>query len=131
MKFLSFILSALILVQSMSFSIQELAQLDELIEHARFHKAEYNDSFFVFLSKHYGEQKADHERDHQEEKQDHEQLPFNCQHQLLSSIVFYEKYSLLYSSNTNISLSQEAEFFYLTPVSDFHKKGILQPPRFA
>ncbi|NNK69014.1 MAG: hypothetical protein HKO96_00950 [Flavobacteriaceae bacterium] len=131
MKIMSFLLAGLILVQSVSFSIQELAQLDELVEHARFHKAEYGDNFFVFLSKHYGDQKSQHDRDNQNERQEHDQLPFNCQHQLLSSIVFFMHNISLLNGSTDFSAEQQALFFYISPVSSFHKKGILQPPRFA
>ena len=113
----------------MSFSIQELAQIDELIEHARFHKAEHGDNFFVFLSKHYGEQKAEHDKTHHEEKEDHEQLPFNCQHQLLSSIVFIIQKRSFINDGHEIEIKEKSQFFYLSPVSNYFKKGILQPPQ--
>ncbi|MBT8271454.1 MAG: hypothetical protein HKO90_02175 [Flavobacteriaceae bacterium] len=131
MKLLSFILSALILVQSLSFSFEELSQIDELIEHARFHKAEYGDNFLVFLSKHYGEQKSQHERDHQEEKEDHEQLPFNCQNQLLTSVVFFVQGNPVTVSSSVFKTNEESLFYYISPISDYLKKGLLQPPRSA
>ncbi len=63
-------------------------QLDELIEHAQFHKQEYGDTFFVFPSKHYGELKAEHSKNHQEEQKDHEQLPFQCHGHIITIIAF-------------------------------------------
>ena len=128
---MSFILAMLVLFQSMSFTMQQIDHLDELIEHAQFHKAEYGDNFFVFLSKHYGELKEQHENDQQHEGEDHEQLPFNCQNQLLSSIVFFDFKSSDFERDTEFNLRNEAQFFYLSPVSNFLKKGLLQPPRFA
>ena len=84
-KLFSISLSLVILIQSLGISIADIAQIDEFIEHAQFHSEQHGDNVLVFISKHYGELKASHEKEHQEEKEDHEQLPF--QHQSHISLI--------------------------------------------
>ena len=129
-KLFAIALSFMILVQSAGISANDILQIDELIEHAQFHKQEYGDSFFVFLSKHYGEQKAEHSKNHQEEQKDHEQLPFQCQGHALSVVAL-----LNFADNTlntiEILDSSESNFHYTSSFSTLHKKGLLQPPKQA
>ncbi len=77
LKLISIALSSLILLQSLGLSARDMAQIDDFIEHANFHSEAYGDNVFVFISKHYGELKASHEREHREEHGEHEQLPFH------------------------------------------------------
>lgn len=106
---------------------EDIMQVDELIEHAQFHKQEYGDGFFVFLSKHYGELKTEHNKKHQEEQNDHEQLPF--QGQVLSLTVFLLQNSLLEVETLYTVDSTESNFHYRSSFSTLHKKGLLQPPK--
>jgi len=115
-------------VQSASIAASDILQLDELIEHAQFHKQEYGDSFFVFLSKHYGEQKAEHSKNHQEEQKDHEQLPFQYQGHTLILVALIDSENSLFNT-IEIADSAEFNFHYLSSFSTLHKKGLLQPPR--
>ena len=64
-KLFSISLSFLILLQSFGISFNDLSQIDEFIEHAQFHSEQYGDNVFVFISKHYGELKTDHDKEHQ------------------------------------------------------------------
>ncbi|WP_299363434.1 hypothetical protein [Winogradskyella sp.] len=130
-RLISILLSGFILIQSFQITLEDIMQIDELIEHAKFHKQEYGDNFFVFLSKHYGELKAEHSKNHQEEQTDHEQLPFQFQGQ--STIVF-----AFLSSNCNtdftefkINISAESNFHYLNLYASLHEEDLLQPPRQA
>ena len=75
-------------MQCFGLSIKDIGQIDELIEHAQMHNQEYGDNIFVFISKHYGELKAAHEKEHQEEKEDHEKLPFKQQSSITAMNVF-------------------------------------------
>ena len=50
-KYFAIVLSFLVLIQSLNIGADNIMQLDELIEHAKFHKQEHGDGFFVFLSK--------------------------------------------------------------------------------
>jgi len=44
-KLFAILLSFLILTQSLRIDYDDIIQMDELIEHAQFHKAEYGDNF--------------------------------------------------------------------------------------
>ncbi|TLP77259.1 hypothetical protein [Maribacter sp. ACAM166] len=130
-KLFSIVLSTFILLQSFGVHYDDLFQLDELIEHAQFHSDQYGDNIVVFLSKHYGELKADHQREHQEEKKDHEKLPFNhsCSVTSVTGMV-------INSLKTDLNQLEILEykipnFHYQAPSSSLHTEGILQPPRFS
>ncbi|WP_396633957.1 hypothetical protein [Maribacter sp. R86514] len=131
-KLFSILLSSLIMLQSFGVHFDDIVQLDELIEHAQFHNEQYGDNIIVFLSKHYGELKADHQRDHQEEKKDHEKLPFN--HSGASHISVADVFINSYKSELNVlefSDYSDANFYYQAPSSSLHSQGILQPPRIS
>ncbi|WP_419211460.1 hypothetical protein ACNR9Q_12000 [Maribacter sp. X9] len=130
-KLFSILLSFVILLQSLGIHYDDLVQLDELIEHAQFHNEQYGDDVIVFLSKHYGELKADHQKQHQEEKEDHEKLPFNHHCHITSVTAFVP-------NTFNSELKQWEDLDYKTPIfhyqapsSSLHSEGILQPPRLS
>lgn len=130
-KLIVILLSGVILLQSFHIGAEDILQLDELLEHAEFHKQEHGDNFFVFLSKHYGELKAEHSKNHQEEKSDHEQLPFQCQGHSITIIA-----SLPFKSTNEFNEftplnSSEANFHYVNLYASLHEKELLQPPRHA
>ena len=129
-KLVSILAALLILIQSFNISFGDIAQLDELLEHAAFHKTEYGDNIFVFISKHYGELKADHNKKHQEEKEDHEKLPFenhsSSQH-ALNAFVLFE--TLTPRHKIDVIRIKSISFFYLHGDSSSHESGIFQPPR--
>ena len=132
-KLFSIAISFLLLFQSVNISIADLVQFDELIEHAQFHNEQYGDSFLVFVSKHYGELKAEHSKKHQEEKGDHEELPFNhnsCTHVTSTTAYVLNKVKAeikgLYFSETT-----EANFYYQGHTSSLHAFGFFQPPRLS
>ncbi|MCB0383730.1 MAG: hypothetical protein KDD05_10685, partial [Psychroserpens sp.] len=87
-KMFAILLSCLILTQSLRLDYDDIIQMDDLIEHAQFHKAEYGDNFFVFISKHYGKLKDEHRKNHQDEEKEHEQLPFQCHDHMVSITAF-------------------------------------------
>ena len=111
--------------------MNDIVQLDEFIEHAQFHSKQYGDNVLVFISKHYGELKAAHDKEHQEEKNDHEELPFqnHCQ---LTSLVVFNINTFNDSIKTPVNLeSRSYNFHYQAPSSSLHTEGILQPPRIS
>ena len=124
-------ISSLILIQSIHVDYDDIVQIDELIEHAQFHKLEYGDNFFVFLSKHYGDLKEEHSKNHQEEQTDHEQLPFQCHDHMMSITAFVldKKFSEL--PEITFFETEESNFYYQASLSSLHKKGLLQPPKHA
>jgi len=130
-KLFSIVLSSFIMLQSFGVHYDDVIQLDELIEHAQFHSEQYGDNIVVFLSKHYGELKADHQRDHQEEKKDHEKLPFNhsSSHTCVADVIIDTYKSEL--NNIEFLDYKPSNFYYQAPSSSLHSQGILQPPRIS
>lgn len=128
-KLFSIALSFVLLLQSFGLHMNDIVQLDEFIEHAQFHSDQYGDNVIVFISKHYGELKAAHDMEHQEEKNDHEQLPFQKHCQLTSLIVFNIN---TFDDTIKIPINLESRiynFHYQAPSSSLHVQSILQPPR--
>jgi hypothetical protein len=130
-KLFAISLSLLILTQSLRIDYDDIIQIDELIEHAQFHKAEYGDNFLVFISKHYGELKDDHSKNHQEEESDHEQLPFQCHDHIVTITAFVIHKCLLEIDSVELLELKDNRFHYQPSLSTLHKKGLLQPPKFA
>lgn len=130
-KLFSITLSLIILIQSFGLCFDDLVQIDEFIEHAQFHSEQYGDNVIVFISKHYGELKADHDKEHQEEKEDHEKLPFQHQSHIsliavatLNTIKKEFKTPNFYEFNTH-------NFHYQASSSSLHLEGLFQPPRLS
>ncbi|MCO5725583.1 hypothetical protein [Robiginitalea marina] len=126
------LLSAFLLLQSLPMGPGDLAQLDELLEHARYHKEQFGDSFLTFLNKHYGDLKEAHERNHQEERQQHEQLPF----QQLSLHAFPQTCFLpgeRFEWNTPEQTPDKESPLAHSPLrlSSIFIGGVFQPPRSA
>ncbi len=128
----SILLSALMLLQSLHFGVSDLLQLDDFMQHVRYHQEEFGDSFLTFLSKHYGDQKEKHQQDKREEQSDHEQLPFQqtLQH-MLGHAQFYVPGRLLWDNPPENGESQSHKFYYLSQSPTVHTDGIFQPPRLA
>lgn len=132
MKFLfSISISLLILTQSLGFHHNDIAQIDEFIEHAQFHSEQYGDNVLVFISKHYGELKAAHDREHQEEKEDHEQLPFQHQSHLCAVADFILTPKKEVFKSPEFSEFKTHNFHYQAPSSSLHLEGLFQPPRLS
>lgn len=130
-KLLAILLSLIMLTQSLRVDFDDIVQLDELIEHAQFHKAEYGDNFLVFISKHYGELKEDHSKNHQEEEKEHEQLPFQCHDHVPSISSFVIQNDYLKIETFEYFALKDSRFHYQPSESTLHKKGLLQPPKHA
>ncbi|MGB5437159.1 MAG: hypothetical protein WBM98_14785 [Maribacter sp.] len=130
-KFLAIGLSVVVLLQSLRLDMGDLAHMDELFEHAQFHAEKYGDNFFVFLSKHYGELQEEHTQDHQEERKEHEKLPFNntfCSHVLTVYVV--HKFEMQVNTATP-DVDYTANFEYLDNYVFLEKTDIFQPPQLA
>ncbi|MCL5129382.1 hypothetical protein [Algibacter sp. L1A34] len=130
-KLFSISLSFVILIQSFGLCVGDIAQIDDFIEHAQYHSQQYGDNVFVFISKHYGELKADHDKEHQEEKEDHEQLPFQHQSHMSSITAFVlntHKSELKTGEFSELNIHQ---FHYQAPSSALHLEGLFQPPRLS
>ncbi len=115
----------------MGFQFTDIAQFDEFIEHAKFHSEEHGDNILVFISKHYGELKAEHQKNHQEEEKDHEKLPFNHSSgsNAVNTIAFFMDSFKSDFQIPDFTATAESNFYYQVPVSNLHEKGLFQPPR--
>ena len=131
MKGTSIIWSFIFLFQSVGLTFNDVVQLDEFIEHTKFHNKHYGDTIFVFISKHYGELKSDHHKEHQEEKSKHEQLPFQNNIYLSSigalSLVTPHKLELI---TTDFIDFKSHNFIYKESSSSLYSEGHFQPPRY-
>ncbi len=130
-KLFSIVTSLLILFQGFNIHVNDIIELDELIEHAQFHAEEYGDNFIVFLSKHYGELKAEHSKKHQEEKEDHEQLPFQHHCQSASLSVFVLNQPMGTFQQIEVTYDRDSNFHYQASYHSLAQEGLLQPPRRA
>jgi len=71
---ITYLLSSLLLLQSLHITMGDVLHIQDFIEHAQFHKEKYGDNLLSFISKHYGQEKKEH---HQNENHDHDKLPFS------------------------------------------------------
>ena len=127
-KIISIFISSLILLQSLNINIDEIKHLDTLMEHAYYHAEKYGDDIFLFVSKHYGELKKEHNQDNH--SKEHEELPFN--HQCSPNYV-----SVFILQNPQIAIAKDSElasrvtFLYQESLSLFEKGDVFQPPRIS
>ena len=85
LKIWAYILSIIVFTQALGFNPKTLMNLDDIWSHYQMHQEEYGDDFLTFIDLHYGSGKAEHQDEHQE----HEQLPcLNC-NLLQTQIVFF------------------------------------------
>ncbi|MDG1571263.1 hypothetical protein OZ410_02985 [Robiginitalea sp. M366] len=128
----SFLLSTVMLLQGLHWSLPDLAQLDDLLEHARYHKETFGDNFLTFVSKHYGDQKADHSQKHQEEQEQHDQLPFqHALHAGACPVFLMKNPGFVLTPQEDPDTESLRNFYYLLTGSAGYQTGIFQPPRQA
>ncbi|MFD0863586.1 hypothetical protein ACFQ1M_15320 [Sungkyunkwania multivorans] len=119
------------LFQSFGIGIDDAIQMDELIEHARFHQEKYGDNMLVFISKHYGALKDTHEQEHQEEKGEHEQLPFQNSSHTTPPVVLVQNISKTECGTPELLELTIPNFYYQAPSSSLHSEGLLHPPQLS
>ncbi|WP_244526818.1 hypothetical protein [Pseudozobellia thermophila] len=130
-KLFSIVMSALILMQGLDIAVDDIVQFDELLEHAEYHAEKYGDNLLVFISKHYGELKEQHSKDHQEEKKEHEKLPFQNHSCCTPVIAVFWGRPIPKIDALQVPENRKANFFYRPPSSTLHVTGLFQPPRIA
>lgn len=128
-RLITILLSSLVLLQSLNIHVNDLLEFDELIEHYKFHNDAYGDTFFEFVSKHYGELKTEHSQKHQEEESEHEKLPFQHTGHASSTLEFVLVTSFTPSIFLEIPATKEVNFHYQMSYSFDVTYGILQPPK--
>lgn len=126
--FISISLSFVLLFQGINSGLPDFIKAGELIEHARFHSQNHGDNFIVFISKHYGELKEQHEQQDQEEKQEHEKLPAPGEF-AFSSIWFVPINPVTFSFRIPVKTTSASQYFYKKTYSSIGRSSIFQPPR--
>lgn len=123
------IYSFLILIQSFNINIEDISKFNALLEHSKYHKQMYGDTFFEFLSEHYGNEMASHENKHKS----HENLPFKDDHHMCSHIntSFTILAPLVYDVYSQTIVETSINFFYKESFSSFEKPSVFQPPKLA
>ena len=127
-KLLAIFYANLILFQSFNISFEDVSKLSALIEHATYHQNTYGDSFFDFLSEHYGDASVQHESEHSE----HHDLPFKHNHQScahLNSSFTLQNFDFIPTHHTFIEIP--FNFHYKESTSLFEKPTVFQPPKLA
>ncbi|WP_110355364.1 hypothetical protein [Arenibacter sp. ARW7G5Y1] len=130
-KIFSITLSLLLLFQSFNLDMVDVAQLDDFLAHAQFHKQKYGDNLLVFISKHYGELKTQHNLEHKEEHEDHEDLPFNhqtCSHFSIAFVMCGADFAV---PKTPQVADTTSNFFYQESYRQIENSDIFQPPKTA
>ncbi len=128
-KLFTIFISSFILVQSFNIHISDVLKLSELMEHADFHKDKYGDSILVFISKHYGDLKQAHKKQHQEEEKKHSHAPINhdCSSQLQVSFILNKNSFIIEIPQL---MEKSTNFYYQDRFSAFEKQRIFQPPKY-
>tara|TARA_R110001592_G_scaffold32168_2_gene112788 strand:+ start:921 stop:1307 length:387 start_codon:yes stop_codon:yes gene_type:complete len=128
MKFIGILLTNLILLQSLNIDLESFSKLNVLLEHAQYHQEKYGDSFFEFLSEHYGSNDVLAQKNHKE----HQDLPFkqgiNHFNHLVSILEINTTKIQLKTPNSSFS---KKNFFYKESYSESVKQSIFQPPKYA
>lgn len=105
--------------------------LERFMEHADYHSENYGDDFFTFFKKHYGSLKAEHQKNHNEDKQEHEELPFqhiSCHHAMTDVVLVPYEVPIL---KAEVYIHHSHTFYYQNLYSSLEKVSIFQPPKFA
>ena len=124
-------MSGLILIQSFTIAIVDIVQFDELLKHAQFHAEEHGDNLFVFFSKHYGELKEQHDKEHREEKKDHEKLPFQNQYNGIATMAIVSDKAIVPLTSYHNPNDMGPNFYYHVLIPSLYSKVLFQPPKFA
>ena len=117
-------LSVLLLLQTVNFGAADLLRLDGLVEHVQRHSEIYGDSFFDFLTKHYGSSKKDHLTAHE----GHEDLPFNHDAAKATINIYVVGESQIFELTTPPVLHPKVTYFYTNSYTSQTPHKIFQPP---
>lgn len=131
-KLLTCILSIMLLGQSFKISFGDFLHIEDLLDHYEYHQVKFGDDVYSFLNKHYGELKQQHNIEHQEEREDHEKLPFEHQHTCVHTAIAYFNSIELIPEPKSVPVDQTtASFDYRDFYSFAVASSIFQPPKNA
>lgn len=129
-KIISMVMSVFILAQSFNIHLVDLLQVDDLLEHMELHKETYGDNLISFVSKHYGWEMDNHQRETENDKE-HGKLPFHRSMTCDSFQVFIVNTDALALDHTPRPTQRKSNFYYNNFYSFLENKDIFQPPRLA
>lgn len=123
-KIAAFILSFVILFQSLSFEIADFSKLPTLVNHISEH-FKSGDNLFDFVEMHYGVKLENHQNEHNE----HKELPFKHQHldshfQFAFVICFHQ-----YPFESIEDIPESNNFNYNEPLTTLVVNNFFQPPK--
>ncbi|HXJ97228.1 MAG TPA: hypothetical protein VNJ50_00140 [Gelidibacter sp.] len=127
-KLIAILYASLMLFQSLNISFEDVSKFSALFEHATFHEETYGDTFFDFLSEHYGLGSIEYGIDHSE----HKDLPFKHDHKTcchVNTSFIIQNFEFVASYTTFVQIP--FVFFYKESTSLFEKSSVFQPPKFA
>lgn len=130
-KTVAIFLSMILLTQGLLVNYSELKKMDALVEHAKFHQEQYGDDMSVFFDKHYGDQKDEHFKENQEERSDHEQLPYQISALFVNQAVcYFDQPTANLTADFNFE-SEKVNFFYNQLYTSLLISEIPHPPRIS
>jgi len=122
-------LAALILFQGIFVNTDIIFETSELIEDYQLHKVKYGDNLSTFISKHFGDLKESHKKQHQKEHEQHQHPVQNNTGTYQIDFTFSASFVVM-KNEIEITLST-SNFHYADLFSTFEKEKIFQPPRLA
>lgn len=119
-----FILSFIILFQSLSFDLEDLGKISTFVDHISCHY-DNGDTFTDFIDIHYGTKLGNHENEHKE----HNELPFKHQHleshfQFAFVLNFHQ-----YPIKSLDDIIESNNYIYIESHSKLVIKNVFQPPK--
>ncbi len=129
LKLYALFLSTLFFIQSTNIHFEDMQKIGELLEHYNLHHDRYNDSFITFISKHYGDLKESHKKQHQEEEKEHHHDPIHHDCAAQTHIDVCVNTSTYTIKVVKFIESKETNFYYQDKFSTFEKQKIFQPPQ--
>ena len=123
--------SLLIVFQSAGMGMYDVLLSGRFVKHSKYHSENYGDDFFTFFEKHYGALKAEHQKNHKEEEQEHQELPFqhiSCHHASTDVVLVPFEVSIV---KVEINARPPHVYYYQNLYSSLEKFSIFQPPKLA
>lgn len=127
-RYVAIFYAFMMLFQSFNISFEDVSKLSTLFEHAAFHQEAYGDSFFDFMTEHYGLASLELGDEHSE----HEDLPFKHDHKTcchVNTSFILQNFDFVTTSTSFVEIP--CNFFYKEPISLFEKPSVFQPPKQA
>ncbi len=128
---IAILLSVLVFFQSAGLGLTDIFLFGRFVEHVEYHSQNYCDDFSTFFKKHYGSLIDEHQKNHNEEKQEHQRLPY--QHSanihmagelILVTFEFPLLKQVVFGNNTS-------NFHYQNLYSSLENSFIFQPPKLS